>query len=235
MTNLSEYGGGNYYFIESADKIPEMFANELEGLLAVVAQRTKLTIRFPKDQVSNPKVYGYLFDVQDNEITIDFNDLYSEEERGIAIGFDLKPNAQGDIAFDATLRYEDVVETLDKVDVHHQILVRPAPDAETFKAGLNVRALDNIAQFVGNDLLEKAIAAMDKRDVATAKQHLAAAKAYLEGIFKVLQPSEGLQTLNRLIREYEGKLEYLASAPKREVAMAQKMSKSASYYYRNRK
>ena len=42
MTNLAEYGSGNYYFIESADKIPEIFAQELKGLLSVVAQTVLL-------------------------------------------------------------------------------------------------------------------------------------------------------------------------------------------------
>ncbi len=48
MTNLAEYGGANYYFIDMPDRIPEIFAKELEGLLSVVAQNAKLKITFPR-------------------------------------------------------------------------------------------------------------------------------------------------------------------------------------------
>ncbi len=43
MTGLAEYGSGNYYFIDSPDKIPTIFAKELQGLLSVVAQNTNIT------------------------------------------------------------------------------------------------------------------------------------------------------------------------------------------------
>ena len=51
MTNLSEYGGANYYFIDSPEKIPEIFAKELEGLLSVVAQSTKLSVKFQSNNL----------------------------------------------------------------------------------------------------------------------------------------------------------------------------------------
>ena len=47
MTNLSENGGGNYYFIDSPDKIPTIFAEELTGLLTVLAQNARLSIPIP--------------------------------------------------------------------------------------------------------------------------------------------------------------------------------------------
>ena len=57
MMHLSEYGGANYYFIETPDQIPQIFAKELQGLLSVVAQNTVLEIDFPSEFLQPEKVY----------------------------------------------------------------------------------------------------------------------------------------------------------------------------------
>ncbi|NJL13232.1 MAG: VWA domain-containing protein [Microscillaceae bacterium] len=64
MTQLSEYGGGNYYFIDSPDKIPAIFAAELSGLLSVVAQNALLEVQFPKKALRCAQVYGYPADIK---------------------------------------------------------------------------------------------------------------------------------------------------------------------------
>jgi Ca-activated chloride channel family protein len=56
MMQLSEYGGANYYFIETPDQIPQIFAKELQGLLSVVAQNTNLEIEFPSEFLKVEKV-----------------------------------------------------------------------------------------------------------------------------------------------------------------------------------
>jgi Ca-activated chloride channel family protein len=234
MTNLSEYGGGNYHFIEAADKIPEMFAKELQGLLAVIAQRARAQVKFPSS-VKFVQSFGYLSEVQGNEVLINFNDVFSEEEKAVVLEFELTDQAEGDLTFESTLSYEDVIETMASVSQSETTIVRMTSDSETLKAGLNVKALDNVAQFVGNDLLEKAIAAMDKRNSNLAKKLIAEAKAYLDGVFKVLNPSDGLRTLYTLITEYGGRIEDMGSYTQQEMAISQKMSKAGSYNYRKRK
>lgn len=234
MTNLSEYGGGNYHFIDAADKIPEMFAKELQGLLAVIAQRTQARIKFPSS-VKFVKTLGYLSEVQGNEVLINFNDVFSEEEKAVVLEFELSDQAEGDLTFESTLSFEDVIETMDKVSQTEKTVVKMTSDSEVLKSGLNVKALDNVAQFVGNDLLEQAIAAMDSRDSNRAKNLIAEAKAYLDGLFKVLNPSDGLRTLYKLITDYEGRIANADSYSVEEMAMSQKMSKAGSYNYRKRK
>jgi Ca-activated chloride channel family protein len=234
MTNLSEYGGGNYYFIESADKIPEMFAHELQGLLAVVAQRTQVSIRVPRG-VKFSQVFGYLSEVQGDTVTINFNDVFSEEEKPVVVEFELTDQAEGDLTFISTLSYEDVVETMGHVEVIRETTVSMTSDPEAFKDGLNVKALDNVAQFRANALLEKAIEAMDKFESERAKKLLAEAKAYLDGIFKVLSPSDSLRALYQQIIDYDVRMETLQEVSAEEYRTTQKMAKATSYYRRKGK
>jgi len=56
MTAMAEYGSGNYYFIDKAEKMEPMFARELSGLQNVVAQNAELRITLPKG-VMIDKIY----------------------------------------------------------------------------------------------------------------------------------------------------------------------------------
>src|SRR5690554_4077236 len=44
LESLADHGNGNFYYIEKADDIPDIFAKELEGLCAVVAQNVQVTL-----------------------------------------------------------------------------------------------------------------------------------------------------------------------------------------------
>lgn len=45
METIADNGGGNFYYIDQPDQIPQIFAKELEGLLKVVAQNVQLKLK----------------------------------------------------------------------------------------------------------------------------------------------------------------------------------------------
>jgi Ca-activated chloride channel homolog len=45
MEVIADEGGGNFHYIRKTEDIPVIFAKELEGLLSVVAQNAKLTLK----------------------------------------------------------------------------------------------------------------------------------------------------------------------------------------------
>jgi Ca-activated chloride channel family protein len=89
LLQLAERGGANYYFIETPDQIPQLFARELQGLLSVVAQNAMLHITFPSEFLSVAKVFGYLHQVSGNKLSINFNDVFSGEEKAIIVKFNV--------------------------------------------------------------------------------------------------------------------------------------------------
>lgn len=45
LTAMAEAGGGNFYYIENPDKIPAIFNQELQGLLAVAGQSLRVRVK----------------------------------------------------------------------------------------------------------------------------------------------------------------------------------------------
>ncbi len=45
MDTIFDHGGGNFYYIDTHERIPVILLKELEGVLSVVANRMTLTIR----------------------------------------------------------------------------------------------------------------------------------------------------------------------------------------------
>lgn len=235
MTNLAEYGGGNYYFIESADKIPEMFATELQGLLTVIAQRAQIALRFPAEHLSLSRVLGYPHRLDGNEVVIDFNDIFSGEEKAVVLEFELKGAPQKPLSFTGELRYEDVIEKFGSVREPIALAVQPTSDPEMYRRGLQATALSNIAQFVGNDLLSRAIVAMDQAQRSLAKNLLTELRTYLEGVLRVVPASQPLRDLLQMGKSYEDQMSSMDQMPAEERQMTQKRFKSRSYLYSKRR
>ncbi|MCK4689603.1 MAG: VWA domain-containing protein, partial [Candidatus Marinimicrobia bacterium] len=84
MLGLAEYGSGNYYFIDTPEKIPAIFSQELKGLLAVTAQNVKLEIE-PNSDVVIQEVYGYISESSGNLTVVTIGDIYSNEHRTIIL------------------------------------------------------------------------------------------------------------------------------------------------------
>ncbi|MCE1166157.1 MAG: VWA domain-containing protein [Bacteroidetes bacterium] len=62
MTDIAEYGKGNYYYIKDAEQIPDIFAHELSGVRTLVAQNTKVIVRYPANYRSLSRTFGYPYE-----------------------------------------------------------------------------------------------------------------------------------------------------------------------------
>ncbi len=234
MTQLSEYGGANYYFIDKPDKIPQIFAQELEGLLSVVAQNTRLKIQFPNSHFRPTKVYGYPANIQSSEISISLNDVFAEEEKSVLIAFEVLQPIETNHPFSLKINYEDVVEKFDSIEEGVKIYLQTTTDKQQYENGVHPIAVQNVALFVSNDLYEQCIAAVDKRQYEQAKTLLQQAKTYLEAYMK-LYASEELQRQYEQILEYEKNLNRVKNMSSTDFMMAQKFSRSANYKARKKR
>lgn len=235
MTNLSEYGGGNYYFIESPDKIPDIFAEELKGLLSVVAQNSKLTIQFPSNEFTCEKVFGYPYQVIQNEISVNFNDVFSEEKKAVLIKLKAKKEITETLNFEAKLSYEDVIEKLEKIEETFSLQISPTQDKELFQSRVNQTVIEQITMFEANDMFEQATQTADKRDFETAKKLIEQVKIYLEKHFQVIPANEELKQLYQNVLNYADKLKDMENMTQMDYMMSQKMSKMAIYSQKRKK
>ena len=237
MTNLSESGGGNYYFIDAPDKIPPIFAQELSGLLAVVAQNARLQVKIPASHFQVNKVYGYPFNVKDEVLTVNFNDVFSQEEKAVLIRLDVIQSLQTDMQFDLSFEYDDVHISMGKVSEEAQLFLRTTSDKELYNSGVNAKVLEQMALFVSNDLFEHALEASDSRDFVQARSKVKDSLAQLKILKEMLggNESERLLAQEKLMEEYEARLGDMESMSNNDLLMAQKMSKMSNYSSRKMK
>ncbi len=106
---MAEKSAGNFYFIENPDRIPAIFAEELQGLLQVVAQG--ITLRFrPWAGWKLAGVFGYSPKVTPEGVIFDIPDMYRGE--GKFLLFELlspKVTAGSHQAGEISIQYEDAV------------------------------------------------------------------------------------------------------------------------------
>ena len=126
MTDLADYGKGNYYYIRNSVDIPEIFAQELRGVRNLVGQGTKLRVRFPSQYLSVNKVFGYPYDISGDEVTIDFKDVFSEQTKSVLIKFNVNRRIDRRLSFTSVLTYEDVAANFRSVSETQDNSVTPA-------------------------------------------------------------------------------------------------------------
>ena len=201
LTNLSEYGGANYYFIDSSDKIPEIFAEELKGLLAVVAQNTELQIHFDSEQLKALKVYGFPATIEAGQVRIAFNDIHSLEEKAILLALQ-SSNIQTDLHYQAELSYTDVIESMEPVTQKESVEVKLMQEAKDMEGGVETKAFENITLFLATDYYERAVEALNVRDMDKAKALSNKALGYIELYTGSYGWTPELKTLNERITAF---------------------------------
>ncbi len=235
MTALSEYGGANYYFIDSPDKIPAIFAEELRGLLAVVAQNVRVDIRFPSDYFRAEKVYGFPANIQPGVVNILFNDLFSEEKKAVLVKLAVVKPLDQDIELSAALRYARASGNFDQVGETLTGRITLAKDENLVSTGIQPIVLEQTALFVANDLYEEALRLVDQRDFAGARRLIDQVKMYLEKHFQMMPATDELSRLYTEILRYQQQLSQAEDMSQMEMRKMQKMSYFMSYSSRRKK
>lgn len=235
MTNLAEYGGANYYFIDTPDRIPEIFAKELDGLLSVVAQNARLALKFPSNHLTCTKVFGYPAVIGNGNVDVSFNDIFSEEQKAVLLKFEVNRPFDSSLDFDVHFSYDDAVETLDKVNINNQLKLQLTNDKAWYEKSVEPLTAQNIALFEANDLYEQAMQLVDKRDFKTAKVLVAKAVTILETTLKLFPTAEELKNQLQQLKAYQSKLDEMRDYSRQEMAFMQKSSKMANYMARKKR
>lgn len=235
MTSLSEFGGANYHFIENPEQIPGIFARELQGLLAIVAQNTEVEIGFPAHLFSCTKVFGFQAQLQGNRIRIPFNDLFSKERKAVLI--ELKPLAApvADFQFDFTLRYTNAIGSLNQVEVRSSLPVQLTTDRELVATGVHPMVQEQRILFTTNALYEEAISLMETAHKEVARRRLTEIVAEIDTYMQHHTASAELQMLYQQIQRFLNQVDEFEAMSMPEKSMHLKVHRSASYEIRKKR
>lgn len=235
MTNLAENGKGNYYFIESADAIPNIFKKELEGLLSVVAQNTRLHIEFPSDIFEVSQVYGYDYKVTGNTVNINYNDVFSNEEKAVLIRLSKKKSFEGKQDFNIQLTYDDVLNDYSRETATTHLTLQTTSDKVLYEKSRNEEVTKNKVLFISNYEYQLATQEVDKGNYEAARDILIRNDAYLHSNMKYVEQDTILRKQFESNKDYEKDLDNMKSKSQQERRRIQKYNKSKSYNFKKKK
>ena len=170
LTTIAEFGGANYYFIESPDKIAEIFSNELQGLLSVVAQNVILEVELMPG-VTIIDLFGYSYTVENNKIKVKLNDIFSEEKKSILIKLQLPATESTELKIGKViLKYDDVTLLNQRITEKFVPSIKLTNDKKLVQQNKNAVVHENIALFESVKLLDNAMTLIDQRDYEKAQE-----------------------------------------------------------------
>ncbi len=226
LTMLAETGRANYYFIDSADKIPQLFARELKGLLNVVAQNAWAQVTIPEG-LECQHVYGYPYEVKDGKVLIRFNDIYANDEKAILIKLKSRARFTDNLRFDCTLGYTDAA-TFDQVKEGKPVQVKVTTDKELIKTGEEKDVQEMLALFESTERFDDVMADVDKGYYESARMKGAAAVKVLKEK-QVKYNSPKLDEQVKKMTTYVQQMDSVKVMRESEKKMYQKMNKSVNY------
>src|SRR5215210_187352 len=118
LTGMADAGGGNAHYADTPDAAPGIFAEELEGLMSVVAQNVSLEIR-PQEQVEVLAILNeYPHLAVSGGVQVQIGDGYGGERRRIVFSLQVPQLAElGPVHLaDLVLRYVSVGDEI----AHHE-------------------------------------------------------------------------------------------------------------------
>lgn len=177
---IAEASGGNYYYIDSPEWIPEVFARELSGLLQVAAQGVRLRLR----ALGGCRVEGILEHVHGpaTEVMLELGDLYSHETRQFLGELVVPPLPVGDHALaEVEIDYTSVPEALRLVTITGRISLQATTDPELLGRGPRAEVVKRVELLRSAEVQERAMLLADSGDVQGAcellGEHLASLAA----------------------------------------------------------
>jgi Ca-activated chloride channel family protein len=234
MTDIAEYGRGNYYYIKNSSDIPEIFAAELKGMKNLVGQNTKMKVRFPKDNLKLAKVFGYPYEVEGDYVTIDFKDVFSGQKKSVLLKFDVIKNTERKLVFENELTYEDVTSDFRLVTESNVNNIEQTTSIDRYNSSKNESVIQNVAMFEANDIMEEALKNVDDGNYTRAKELMSGARNYMDKQMNEVAPSPEMKRQSENIDRYSKDVESVEEKSEEERNEMQKSGKYDNYNTRKK-
>lgn len=211
MMEMANSGGGAFYFIESPEVTPEIFQEELSGLLNVVGQNLTITLKTEGEVTTVRQLNAYPADVSINSTSFRLGDIFANEVKTLVLELSIPAMATIGEAQIATLRF-DYDEITAGTSVHK---------TEEFAVKINIQA-EAKASKPNEEVAQSVLllqAAQARRDAVQAadKGNYEQASSVLRSVAKSIDES---QVINDELREEKEAL----------LTQATKLEKGAETY-----
>ncbi|OWY24903.1 VWA domain-containing protein [Sphingobacteriales bacterium UPWRP_1] len=230
---LADWGGGNYYFIEKARKIPTVFKQELQEMQQVCIQQCRVEMPVPQNwQVV--KVFGSPYTQKDNTLYLDFDDVFAGQTKTALIQLQMPPTETSTLQLPLYCTYLQLPEAqLQQAAI--QLPLQATANTTQYLAAFDSTVLSHIVLFETNQKLYNAIAIADGGNYdasgIAATQLLNQLQAQL-----LLYPTDAmLKKQFDLVHNYIGQLALAAQYNEYQQKMMQKNAKHDNYRIRKKR
>jgi Ca-activated chloride channel family protein len=213
METIADNGGGNFYYIDQPDQIPQIFAQELKGLLKVVAQNVQLKLK-PSPFIQITDIYGYNVTQEDGNTLFSLGDIYSEEIKSILIEVSLEAQPEGiQPVIEVEWNYVDVTDGVKDCSLIYSISIEYSTNIDLIQNNNNnhVEKQVHITQSAQN--IEQAMKAFDDGDYETGQTLMKENASKLAVMADSLNDNELKEESNMLFSQMEN-FEYSQSKRK---------------------
>lgn len=230
MAKIALQGGGMYYFINSVEKLPEIFNMELKGISKVVAQNTKLEITYPKELLEYEKTFAYNGVINDGILSISFNDIFSEEQKAVLIHFKTKHKVDSNLKIECKLSYSNSAQdsAFDVVFSNMSTIQIPINTSD-YKSGYNKAASEGYALQVTAEIYDEAVQSANNEDYKKSREKITEAKAILENHFNNIGDNNYLKNLYNDLVDYEKIIDDLKTMDRKKVSFHIKSYKAKKF------
>ena len=206
MSTLADSGTGNYYFLESAHGLAEIFAKEFEATRETIATAVAITLE-PGDGVEVVEAAGYPLDRQGGRVIFRPGTLFSGQERRLWVTYRIPSSEPGEFEMgkiDVTYKEGGTQYRLGLDDVPTIACVR---NEETFFASVDKEAWEDSVVGEYYNRLQEQVA----KDVREGRLEAAKAKIHsyrerqgdLNQVLKSEAVERNLGEVDTLAREVE--------------------------------
>ncbi|TND05362.1 MAG: uncharacterized protein FD123_3655 [Bacteroidetes bacterium] len=230
MAKIAMQGGGKYYFIQSPETMPGIFAEELQGISQVVAKNTKLTITFPADELSYERTYAYNSSLKGNTLEISFNDIFAKEQKSVLICFKAKNKLKAPLHISCALTYDNSNKNPSApVADNRTTEIRKAADDKEMDSGYNRSASEGYVLEVTAEMYEEAVHLCDRENFDQGKAKVREAINLLGNHFKKSGENLFLRDFEKKLIEYENLIEGMKKMDRETLRINVKSHKASRF------
>ena len=167
LTAIAESSGGNYYYIDSPERIPEIFSSELKELLSVVAQNVQVSFACA-DSVNVSKVWGYKPEGY-RKMTIGLPDVFASDRKALMLELEVTPGEKGAAKLGTiSLAYDDAGGKMERVSCSIDLEVSRTADKELLDQPEEPEVMIQLELSKAAEDREEALHLADKGDMESA-------------------------------------------------------------------
>ena len=216
MTNIAEYGAGNYYFIESPTQLASIFEREFGQMLATVARDSKILLSLaPGVHIQN--IYGYTHTIKDGKVQINLGDLFSGEKRNLLIKLNAPTDKIGKQQLaTAYFEFTDIWKNNNQVSLHKDLAYEVTEDKNKVAANEDKDVITRGTSVDAAHQMYKATTEYEKGNREDALSYIKSALGRIADLNKSPQKSDATVRQEADLRDVMEEMSVTAPAPASE-------------------